>query len=290
MKLGVHEQYQGAKARTIADTVARFPLVEVTREFEGGVIEPQSLVTRIQRRCSPIWAAGKTAVWSFKPEPRSVLAGSWDGYLEGLARYLQKSRLFEQTVIVPWHEPENDMSADSFVALFDHVHDTLTAVEPGITTSHAALGYWYRNVSVDQARAWTTKATIHSIDLYSGRSFPLAMTLGTSDAFATWKASRPDGARWGVSERGWIADASGSADRVTAIDMEADWLRGLSPVEQPDFYIVWNTPGTEGDKKIVLDVAGVNAVNDLFNDMGSIDCPLCHGSGRVPPGTVIPQA
>lgn len=289
MKLGVHENYQGPTARSVSQTLAAFPLAEVTREFEAGVLEPQSLVTRVERRCSEAWSAGKTVVWSFKPSVPAVLNGAWKPYVEALGRYLAAAGRAEKTVVVIWHEPENDMGAEQFVAMFNAVHDWLKASSGGaVQTSHAALVWRYRNWTVEQAAHWTTRADIHSVDIYSGRSFPLDMTLGTSVAFQVWKASRPAGSRWGVSERGWIADRTNGLARVAAIDAEAEYLRSLTPAEQPDFYIVWNTVGVENDPKIVLDRNGVAAVNDLFGDLTRVECPVCHGSGTVPPGVIAP--
>lgn len=290
MKVGVHEQYQGAKATTFARTASLFPGTEVTREFESGVLQPQDLIGRMLARCGGIWQAGKTAVWSFKPNPPDVANGHWMPYIHALAQYIKDNRLQDRVVIVIWHEPENDVpkffkNAADFVRLFNTVQGWLFDVDPTITTSHAALVYAYRNWTVVQAQQWVTKCTIHSVDIYSGRSFPLGMTIGTSKAFQTWKASRPAGARWGISERGWIADESRSSERVASIGAEADYLASLDPVTRPDFYIVWNTEGTENDPTIILDAAGIGAVNALFDRMAApttVVCPLCSGSGSIP--------
>lgn len=287
MKVGVHEQYQGAKATTFGRTAERFPGTEVTREFETGVLAPQDLVRRIQARCQAVWDAGKTAVWSFKPNPADVTNGKWRPYIEALAQYLKDNRLQDKTVIVIWHEPENDVpkffrNGSEFSALFNTVQSWLFSVDPTIVTSHAALAYAYRNWTVGQARAWVTKCTIHSVDIYSGRSFPLSMTLANSKAFRTWKVSRPAGHLWGVSERGWIADESRSEERAASIKAEADYLASLDPVNQPEFYCVWNTEGTENDPTIILDDAGTEAVNALFERLSMVECPTCGGAGRVP--------
>jgi hypothetical protein len=285
----VHEQYQGPGARTPAQTLVRFPLARITREFEAGILQPGDLIDRFEHRCRAVLDAGMDVVWSFKPDRRAVLTGQWRPFVEALARHLSTAGLTARVVVAIWHEPENDMSAAAFVALFNQVHDWLTAVNPAIVTCHSALGYQYRNMTMAQARAWVTRAGVHAIDLYSGRSFPLATTLQTSAPFVIWAASRPAGARWGVSERGWIADAEHWPERVLAIDHEAEYLRTLTPAEQPDFYVVWNTVGVENDPKIVLDSTGVVAVNDLFSDLSSDPCPLCAGTGRVPPGTTLPS-
>jgi hypothetical protein len=265
MKLGVHENYTGPTPSSLAKTAGQFPKVQVTREFEPDVLAPQSLTTRIERRCGMAWALNKTVVWSFKPEPGAVKSGAWRPHVEELARYLSAEGRAAKTVVVIWHEPENDMSAGAFVALYNRVHEWLTAVNPAIVTSHAALGWCYRNWTVKQAARWVTQATVHSIDLYSGRSFPLDMTLQSSASFQAWKKSRPAGSRWGVSERGWIANAAGAQERAASIAAEALYLLSLTPAEQPDFYIVWNTVGVENDPDIVLDPAGAGAVNRLFD-------------------------
>lgn len=301
MKIGIHENYQGKTPTTLERTASRFPLLQVTREFEAGALPAQDLVKRMVARCQPAWDAGKTAVWSFKPAPADVASGAWEPYVLRLAHHIKDKGLQDRLVVVIWHEPENDFDDPAeFVTLFDTVHDWLMSVDPTIVTSHAALGYYYRNISVEAARRWTTKATIHSIDLYSGRSFPLQMTLGTSTAFRTWKQSRPAGARWGASERGWIANAGMSQLRVESIDAEADWLAALPVDDLPDFYCVWNTVGTENDPAIVLDDAGEAAVNRLFQRLSAppvrpgpvpapaaVTCPLCQGAGTVQPGKYV---
>jgi hypothetical protein len=287
VRVGVHEQYQGATATTFARTASRFPRAEVTREFESGVLEPQDLIRRIEARCRPVWAAGKTAVWSFKPDPAAVDSGRWRPYIEALAQHIKDQGLQAQTVIVIWHEPENDVPkffnrAADFVRLFNTVHDWLKAIDPTILTSHAALAYAYRNWTIGQAKGWVTKCDIHSVDIYSGRSFPLSTTIGNSKAFRTWKASRPANAAWGISERGWIATDARSEERVASINAESDYLASLAPADRPDFFIVWNTEGTENDPTIILDDAGVGAVNALFARMTEVVCPLCDGKGSIP--------
>lgn len=287
MRLGVHENYQGPAKTSFARTATSFPRAEVTREFEADVIPPQDLVRRLVARCQSIWDAGKCAAWSFKPTPADVKSGKWKPYVLALGQYIKDNSLQDKVIVIFWHEPENDVpkyfkNAADFVALFNRCHDWLMSVDDSIVTSHAALGYQYRNLSIGQAKAWVTKCTIHSIDIYSGRSFPLGMTLGTSKAFAAWKGSRPPRSRWGVSERGWIADATGSEQRAASIDAESDYLAALAPADQPDFYIVWNTEGVENDPKIILDQAGIDAVNRMFTRLSVVECPTCNGTGVVP--------
>jgi hypothetical protein len=269
MRVGVHENYQGPDKTTLALTLARFPQIDITREFEAHPLPAQDLVGRINARCGIIWLAEKSCVWSFKPLPADVKSGAWRLYVRELAQYLADTHLENRTVITIWHEPENDVpkwfrSPADFVRVFNTVHDWLISVDGLIETSHAALGYLYSRMTDRQARQWVTRASIQAIDVYSGRSFPLDMTLATSVAFARWKATRPAGSKWAVSERGWIAVPALSAQRSASITAEADWLVSLPLADRPDFYIVWNTPGVENDPTIPLDAAGRAAVNAMF--------------------------
>lgn len=289
MLLGVHEP-----ADHLARTAVRFPLAEVTREFVNSPIKAQSLVPKLINTCvNRQGPSVRRLVWSFKPDVADVNSGAWKPYIEELAYYIRDNHLESSVIICIWHEPENDVpkyfkTPEKFVRLFDTVHDWLKNIGPDIQTTHAALGYQYSRMTDPVARRWVTKADIHSIDIYSGRSFPLDMTLGTSEAFKRWKDSRPAGSSWGVSERGWIADAAHSAERAASIQQEAAYLAGLPVADRPVFYIVWNTPGTENDPQLVLDAAAEDAVNSLFGALSRtllarMACPLCSGSGNVEP-------
>lgn len=285
MIVGVHNESTAA----LAKSVTTFPLSVVERPFVADPITAQDLITRFKATALRYVEAGQTVVWSFKPTPADVANGAWKPFVQAFARYLKDNGYTDRVIVVIWHEPENDVpkyfkSAADFVRLFNTVHDWLIEVDPSIRTSHAALGYYYRNVTIAQAKQWVTKCSIHSVDIYSGRSFPLSMTLRDSKPFKIWKDSRPIGAKWGVSERGFIATADKSAERVKTIDAESDYLASLAPADQPSFYIVWNTAGTEKDPTIVLDAAGEAAVNRMFARLTQLICPLCHGAGRVDPG------
>lgn len=307
MYLGVHEQYQAGKDRTTPDeTKKRYPLVQLTREFKGGVIEPQNLNPSTKNLCQKVWDAGLICNVSFKFSVAEVLNGKWQPFIEQWAATIRDSGRSAQTILTIWHEPENDKhfnSPEQFVLYFNQVHDWVKAVDPSILTCHAALGYRYRdNGEIDSVEAtkWVTKADINSIDIYSGRSFPLDMTLKTSTGFSRWLGSRPGGSKWAVSERGWIAGSDKSAERVASINAEFDWLTSLDLDALPYFYIVWSTEGTEADPLIPLDEAGREAVNEGFArinaklnpqpttepkptpSVGCVQCPTCNGVGTIP--------
>lgn len=263
---------------------SEFPLSTARRTFVGpGPLSAQDLVPTLG---AALAGHNDMVVWSFKPLASDVANGAWKPFVTKLAQYIRDNKLQSRVVIVIWHEPENDFKTPAlFVSLFDQVHDWLTAVDPTIRTCHAALGYYYRNVTPATAAQWVTKATVNAVDIYSGNSFPLGMTLGDSTAFQTWYGSRPHGRPWAVAERGWVADPAHSADRVASINAEAAWLSSLPAAGRPMFYIVWDTIGTEKNSGLQLDSAAVDAVNVLFARLARPVCPLCHGSGSVDAGT-----
>jgi len=321
MLLGVHEQYQGENATTPQETLRRYPHAMVTREFKGGVVKPQNLVKSTLNLCQKVWEAGLVCNVSFKLSKDEVFDGTWKIYVQQLCRFLVDNGRTGKTVLTFWHEPEDDAQdsfpngvksgktvtfADGaeFARYFDTIHDWCKEVNPNITTSHAALGYGYRpklggpgdkSAWVGNPDAWRTKADINAIDIYSGRSFPLAMTLDTSDAFKRWRDSHPG--RWGVSERGWTATPDKSDARAQSIHAELAWLGTLPDTERPVFYIVWLTEGTEGDHNLKPDTLMQATINEGFNALANppeqpeeppatdMQCPLCHGSGRVPIGS-----
>lgn len=321
MLLGVHEQYQGDSATSPDATITRYPNTMVTREFKGGVLKPQNLVKSLINLCQSVWDAGLVANVSFKLSPAEVTNGEWEIYVKQLCRFLVDNGRTGKTVLTFWHEPEDDSrdsypngtnktlafnDAAEFVTYFNTIHRWVKEVSANITTSHAALGYGYRpnlgskdkSAYVTNPDAWRTQADINAIDIYSGRSFPLSDTLPDSAAFKRWRDSH--GGPWGVAERGWTASPDAHAERADSIARELAWLKTLPDTERPVFYIVWLTEGVEGDDNLKPDDTMTNALNTGFAgiltptpepdptpDPTPTDqqCPLCHGTGRVPVGS-----
>lgn len=314
--------YLGFRDKSMRDGRTRFPAATVTREFKGGVINPQNLIKPLENLCEDAWDAGMVCAVSFKFNPDSVFDSAWRPHIEQLAWYLKNNGLTEQTVIIIWHEPENDTTdsfrsknktfrnAAQYVKYFNTVRGWLKNIDPSIVTSHAALGYAYRptrggkhdnTAYVTNPTDWVTDADIHSVDLYSGRSFPLGDHLGHSAPFKRWAESRPVGSAWAVSERGWAATPDQSAERAASIAAEFVWLATLPEDARPKYYVVWNTPGTENDESLLLDSAAIDAINTGYANLTAppapetpekTDCPLCLGTGKIDKGgtyTVIKE-
>lgn len=296
IQLGVHEQYHGKNAVVPTTTYDRFPKQAVAREFTPNELAPQNLVPKFRSACKASLDASMVCVWSFKPRAEDVLTGAFTPYLQQLASEIGN----KEVIVVPWHEPENNFRENPklFVDMFNTTRNIMRSQNPNVLFAHAALGYAYRDRGeVKNPLDWRTEADINTIDIYSGRSFKLATILPELTGFRNWynKLVTTTSKPWGVTERGWMADTSTEfATRATTIQREAKWI-----VEQdvkPSIYIVWNTEGTESDDTLKLDSLGITAVNNAFDIMSrsdtpppvdTVECPLCHGTGKIPAGQTV---
>lgn len=289
MLFGVHE------GLTPAQTKERFPRVKLgPRLFAGAPMVPRDLVTKLVNQCGPTWDAGLIALWSFKPDINSVLSGAWDARLRELAQFI-KDNPDKKVWVIIWHEPENDMSASTYVRLFNRCHDVLKSVHPQLITVHSALTYRYREGGeILDPSDWLTKADVLAADVYSGRSFPLSATLPEHSGFKRWLAGLVGTRSYALTERGFIADDAHSAERVDTMRREAHWLTNSVDGQRCIAYELWNTPGAENDPLIVLDTAGEAAGVELMNavtgfvpeptepepETHTVTCPLCKGEGQ----------
>lgn len=318
MLAGIHEnEHPAATARRAGGNA--------TRDFTANVITPGDLVKRVKTVCGPAWAAGQTAVWSFKPSPPEVKSGAWKAPVQALANYL-KAHPDLKIVVIIWHEPENDTPKwfrrpDDFVSLFERCAEWFRAVCPDMVLVHAALGYRYatgtKDITDATARQWRTSANVHCLDIYSGRSNPLATIAPELSGYTRWRQYVAGDDPWGFTERGWAADPGDYPLRAATIDRESAWLASLAV--KPRIYLVWSTEGTEKDDKLILDRTGQARADALVAQLlagakpgtiaakpapastqpatsapvpasFTVPCPLCHGSGThtfTPGGPVV---
>lgn len=292
MLVGVHEN------RNPALTKEDYPRAKLYREFIPGVLKPQSLVDRTRRIGEPVWDAGGVLVISFKPDLSAVARGQWDAHLRDYATWL-KDEAPGPCFVVPWHEPENDMTAKQFVEMFNRVRRVMKEVYPQLTVIHSAMAYQYRpGGKADKYDEWLTEADLNTCDVYSGKSFPLGQILPEHPGFKRW-LQMVGGRTWGITERGFHADAQSVQDcklRANTIMREADWL---AKTPSCTMYIYWNTSGTENNPDlIVADTKGEEALRYLTETLGGgtpvpplpdtkdIVCPTCKGKGKL---TVIDE-
>ena len=254
--------------------------------------------------CKAAWSKGLIVTWSVKLDVSSVMSGAWQPYLEQLASWIGSSGYNEEFIFVIWHEPENDFKPDDYVAYFNKVHDTLKAINPGLITCHAALGYRYdKIIKDDEAPKWRTKADINAIDIYSGRSFPLTAILPELNGFNKWFKHVVGDSQWAMRERGFIANnGMDEANRAFTMKREADWLATQVAGKRLVWAVLWDTDGTEHDPGLLLDdPQAIEAARYYMQRLTepvqqpepapetgpddeapmNLSCPLCHGTGEV---------
>ena len=239
---GIHDY------RPHEDVHGIFPAAIHSREFVSGVRDTSdtNLAIKIERAAQPAMSAGFTPWVSFKLNPKDVVAGKWDAQLEQVG-YTIPSNI----KLIPWHEPENDMPASDFRAMFARVARLIKGVDPELELVYSAMAYQFRPGSSTTAdpEAWFPEdADIYAIDVYSGQSFALDAILPEHPGFARWNGHRPTDKPWAVTERGFIT-ANKHPQRAAAIDREAEWLAK----SDCSAYIYWNTEGSEGNPMITLD-------------------------------------
>ncbi len=246
LRVGVHD------ARPPAEVFAAFPGATMTRPFIGPGVMPKGtdLVARFEAVAKPTWAAGGTPVVSVKLNPADVAAGAWDDGLRKLGAWLAGR---PETVVVLWHEPEDDhatpSAARAFVAAFNHARTLLKQGCPALVVAYCAMAFQWRPGSrcTAEAAVWRgIVADLYLCDVYSGKSFPASAILPEHTGFARWKKEIVDavpGRRWGVGERGILAGPT----RGATWERERTWLADTDCA----LFMVWNTPGTEGDGRWV---------------------------------------
>ncbi len=261
---GVHELREPATVK------AAYPGTVLTREFIAGVqTVPRSLLDKANAVCRPSWMAGLTPMYSVKLDVAQVAAGRWDGPLTELAQWHSQQ---PDAYLIPWHEPEDDLTALQFARMFNRVAEVMRAANPLIRLVYAAMAYQWATRSsggsiagrTDSPADWRAVDADHfAADVYSGRSFPLRAILPEHAGFARWHDEIVGDRPYMVTERGFETLTDHQA-RAEHIRREAQWL-ATDPVGQRcRAYVYWNTTGTEESKGLLLDDEhGVPALRDL---------------------------
>ncbi len=283
LKVGVHDD------RPPAAVLAAFPGATVTRRFVGPGVLPQDtdLAARIADAAKPTWAAGGLPVVSLKLRPAEVNAGVWDTSLRALGWWLAGQ---PDTVVVPWHEPEDDhatpTAAKAYVAAFNHARALLKQGCPALVVAYCAMGYQWRpgaTATADPAIWRGIDADLYLCDVYSGKSFPASAILPEHAGFRRWKAEIVDkvpGRRWGVGERGILAHPT----RAATWARERDWLAAEGTCA---LYMAWNTAGTENDPRWVMrdTESGTGDLAAVRQLVAAMSIPV--GYAPAPVGTAV---
>lgn len=277
MLVGVHAPEAPAETLRLYPSTDRF----VVREFVSGALSPQDLRPKVERLTSPWWTVDPSVivVVSVKLRPADVADGRWDGYLRQLGQWIaQQADAGRKMWLILWHEPENDMPAAAFVAMFNRARTIVKSVYPEAMVIYSAMAYHYRpskNAAAGdpaKAAAWMrAEADMYTVDVYSGNTWNTDVTLAEHPGFLSWHTALPDGVRWGITERGFQGD---SATRAAAIREELAWLR----TSTCEVYIYWATSGTENDEGWLLDDRGRAAVRELVMELSAQSEPSDPGA------------
>jgi len=271
MNFGVHENISPAQLKLKYPSGT--PLM--TREFVSGIQGPSAdLRVKVKAVCQPSWDAGLTPMVSFKTDPVATGNGKNDNQIRALGEYLLGK---PRTLVIWYHEPEDNMSGATFKKAFNRVQGLMNAIPVG----YSAMGYQWRpsSTTTRDPRAWQVEADFLCADVYSGRSFPETAILPEHSGFKRWHQEivvpQPE-TFWGLSERGW--DRGSDSVRAAQIARECEWLKGSSAA----FWIYWNTPGTEGADTLVNGPLATTALKKVIAPPKLKICPTCGGSGTVP--------
>lgn len=297
-------------AGTAAEILAEYPDTAVVRVFNSGVITPQNIVPKLKKLCDEAWGAGLIVAVSFKFSVADVLSGAWKPFIQSAMAWLKDNGTDDMTILILWHEPENDVpkyfkDAEEYVKYFNLLHSWIKEVTQDVMTVHAALGYRYGNkengtpidIDNDRAKMWgKTRADLKTGDFYTGRTNPLTSILPELTSFKRWLTYTVGSEPYGISERGWSVSTAGERNiRAGSILAEMAWLLRVPDGQRCTLYLPWLTDGAEHDAGLLPDANMATAVKDLMRTVSAppvvtpepqTDCPLCLGTGHVARGPV----
>lgn len=248
IRFGVH--HTQAPAATVRD----YPGVTTDRAFIPGVLrrpDAGKLITAHRRAVRTATAAGIHPIVSVKIDPDVIRTGRWGPTLTAYARHMRARG--ETAPVAYWHEPENDMTGQSYSDAFARVRDALHTGDPDLPVGYIAMAYQWlpKTPSTAVPGHWRVVADWYGIDAYSGGSVPADTTVYEHPGVIRWREELLSHVnawdRWIITERGF---ASGD-DRARADTIRRESAALADDDRPPLAYIYWNTPGAEGNKRLV---------------------------------------
>jgi hypothetical protein len=247
------------------------------RDFING-IAPTGLADKVAGLAKEPLSHGLVPCISFKP-PVNTPSGSYNAELTKLRDYLKT--VAQPLWLALFHEPEDNMSGTEYRDMFKYVRSFLQC-GPNVVFVYAANAYAWRPKSSSTAdpTPWgQVNADVFAIDIYSGRSWPLATTMWELPCWDRW-FGMVNGRKWAVTERGWYS-LTPNPDRVKTIYREVEELLAGVPVKRlPEAYIYWNTEGTEKDPALLMPEA-TQAINDCMAQLAPAQIVPPEDTGRV---------
>lgn len=264
MITGVHEDI------SMSSLKSKYQGVDATREFVSGERgTSDDLRPLYDAQASASWSAGLIPFVSIKTRPTDTASGRYDSRFRDLAIWLAGK---PDTYFIWYHEPEDNMSGSTFSSAFNRVRSTMKSVNANVKVGYSAMAYQWGSgrSSTSSPSAWRVQADFYGCDTYSGGSVSSSLILPEHSNHMRWYnelVAKTTGARdkWGLTERGWKSGTDSA--RASNIRRETAWLSGLtatSTVTKPQFYLYWNTTGTENDPNLINGPQATQALKELI--------------------------
>lgn len=285
--IGIHEDWTAKPAgRTPAQIRSRFSKASIGRPFTGKPLTTvQDLRPKAFAALKPYLAAGVKIIYlSLKTDITQTRSGAWDArYLE-LGEYIAQLQIEYgvEIIIIPWHEPEDNFpNGKVFVEYHNHVFDAIKTGSMAVKVKPCFMAYHWapgKGGSIDgktnSPNEWFNGLKMSdgvTVDVYSGRSFVLQLTLPEHPGFMRFIRYLPTDVRWSATERGWETPSSTNSIfrptlRVTSMHREFVWLLSDDPIaKRCDDYTIWGSPGTENAPGLLMDDSAEREI-DWFLD------------------------
>jgi hypothetical protein len=199
-------------------------------------------------------AAGVHSFVSWKPprgDHRGAAAGRYDREITAWAESVPRTGVYATS----FHEPENDMTAEEFVAFQRHVYAVVKAANPTIHWGPVYMAYWWDPGQpghyVGDPEAWfpgRSHADFVGLDWYGPDPEPMTR----SASFRTWyRTMVPTGLPLFITEYGQYAvdlgatpDPAKERARARAIRRDAAWIADHPRIRM---WLYWQAVGAQGD-------------------------------------------
>jgi beta-mannanase len=180
-----------------------------------------------------------------------VIEGRYDRQITDWAKSVPRSGVFATS----FHEPEDNLSAEEFVAYQRHVYPLVKSANPTIRWGPVYNAYWWDpdkpdHYIGDAARWWPggQYADFAALDWYGADPEPMT----TSKSFRHWyRFMARTGKPLYIPEYGQYVLAPGETsqphleqERAAAIRKDAEWIAGHRQVAM---WIYWQGVGPRGD-------------------------------------------
>jgi len=274
-----HRLWIGAYANTPEQPISTLPTFDQANPDIGPLRYRRCFNTYLpatfQQSCArDDWSLGYRSFVSWKPpklDYAGAAAGVYDAQVADWAKSVPTNIGLYATV---WHEPENDLTAPQYVAMYQRVYAVVKAANPSISFGPVHMAYWWHEGSGHYAPGgpnawwvWDRYADFVAVDTYSQNP----MSLKDDPAFRGWlrfvNAKAPTKplvvAEYGryVVAPGTQANPLKQAARARNIPVDESYLRSM----RFTMWLLWHGTGDKGDWRLT-DRASQTAWRNVANN------------------------